>query len=332
MTRTPGLIRIMLTGLTLGAALSPVVAFGHDARPLSITASGQGDGIYRIVVRVPPSIERSNLPVVVWDDACAPLESAPSGRGAGGTSLISCPGGLEGRRVSVDYPFFNPSITTLFRLETRAGYPVTAIMPPDELEWIVPAEPTFSAVARDYLMLGVEHIWSGLDHLLFVAGLLLLARQPRRIVWAVTGFTAAHSITLTLSALALIRVPITLIEAMIALSILFVAAEIARGDQTSFSHRYPIVLSFVFGLLHGFGFASALGEIGLPRAELLAGLLFFNAGVEIGQLAFVAVIATVMYAMRGFGRERAFAYAGAYALGIPAAFWFFGRTAAAFSV
>src|SRR5690606_2673867 len=109
-----------------------------------------------------------------------------------------------------------------------------------------------------------------------------------RILLAVTGFTAAHSITLSLATLGLVRAPIAPVEALIALSIVFLAAEIARDDPASFSRRYPIALSFTFGLLHGFGFASALGEIGLPRGELALGLVGFNLGVELGQLAFIA--------------------------------------------
>jgi hypothetical protein len=132
---------------------------------------------------------------------------------------------------------------------------------------------------------------------------------------------------------------------MIALSILFLAAEIARNDPDSFSCRFPVALSFVFGLLHGFGFASALGEIGLPRAELAAGLAFFNIGVELGQLAFIAAVALLVIAARllithrtpavGPGRwhpSPRLVTAGAYALGIPAAYWFIERTAVAFGI
>jgi hydrogenase/urease accessory protein HupE len=194
-----------------------------------------------------------------------------------------------------------------------------------------------------------RHIWGGPDHLLFVAGLMLLARRPRRIVWAITGFTVAHSITLSVAALGLFRLPVAPVEAMIALSILFLAAEIARGDAASFSHRYPIALSFVFGLLHGFGFASALGEIGLPRTELTTGLLFFNVGVEIGQLAFIGAITVLVVlgtrllpaiadgrprsgnpAVVAAGYDRC-SLAGAYCLGIPAAFWFLERSFVAFT-
>jgi hydrogenase/urease accessory protein HupE len=330
--------------LTLGAG----AVWGHDARPLSIAIVEQANDVYRAVVRTPPTVEDQNTPRIVWPRPCRVLEATSPRVVPSAAMLVSCPGGLASRQIRIEYPFYNPSITSLIRLQTASGTPITAVLPPDELEWTVPAEPTFASVARDYLVLGFRHIWGGPDHLLFVAGLMLLARRRRRIVLAITGFTVAHSITLSVAALGLFRLPVAPVEAMIALSILFLAAEIARGDTASFSHRYPIALSFVFGLLHGFGFASALGEIGLPRNELATGLLFFNVGVEIGQLAFIAAIAVVLAGVRRLpamsvltakartsgavtaGYER-FSLAGAYCLGIPAAFWFLERSFVAFA-
>lgn len=328
--RLPGIVAGLAALCCAGAAAA------HDARPLSVAIVEQTEGLYRAVVRAPPSVDGQNTPQIVWPDACMQLESAPLSYALGSTNLVSCTGGLQDRTIRVVYPLYNPSITTLFRLQTADGTPITAVMPPDRLEWKVPAKPKFLSVARDYLVLGFKHIWGGPDHLLFVAGLLLLARIPRRIIWAVTGFTAAHSITLSLAVLGFVRVPVQPVEAMIALSILFLAGEIARDDSTSFSSRFPVVLSFVFGLLHGFGFASALGEIGLPGGELAAGLAFFNLGVEAGQLAFILALASIMLGWRRLpvrlssggrllepGRAQ---LVGAYALGVPAAFWFIQRS------
>jgi len=314
-------------------------ASAHDARPLSITLVEQSEGLYRAIVRGPPTLEDGNRPQVEWPADCALLESAPLGSDIGSRSLVRCTGGIEGRAIRISYPLYNPSLTTLFRLQPADGASITAVLPPDRLVWTVPTDPTFATVARDYLMLGFEHIWTGIDHLLFIFGLLLLARRPRRIFYAVTGFTVAHSITLSVAALGLVRLPVGPVEAMIALSILFLAGEIARNDPTSFSTRFPIALSFVFGLLHGFGFASALGEIGLPRGELATGLLFFNLGVEVGQLSFIALIAAFAAAWHLAWRRRVAiehlllsdraVRIASYGLGIPAAFWFFTRTAAA---
>jgi len=205
----------------------------------------------------------------------------------------------------------------------------TAVLPPDRLDWTVPSSSNGMTVAHDYFLLGVKHIWEGVDHLLFIAGLLMLAKKPRRIVVAVTGFTLAHSITLSLSALGVVRAPVPPIEAGIALSILFLAREVARPHTESLARRFPLLISSVFGLLHGFGFAAALSEAGLPQKEIVPALLFFNVGVEAGQLAFIGVVLALVFVLTRIARfgpalER-FEYWGGYALGLPAAFWFFQR-------
>ncbi len=322
------------------AALLSTAAQAHDARPLSITIVEQSADLYRVVVRAPPTLEVENIPSIQWPADCEVRETAGLSLAPGGISLIACPGGLEGGQVRIAYPVYNPSITTLFRIQDAEGAARSAVLPPDELVWTVPEAPNWRTVARDYLKLGFTHIWEGPDHLMFVAGLMMLARRPRRIFLAVTGFTAAHSITLSLATLGLVRLPIPIVEAMIALSILFLAAELARGNAKSFSRRFPIALSFVFGLLHGFGFASALQEIGLPTGELAAGLVFFNLGVEAGQIAFVLAAGALVLAARRLAVARnlswpraapAAAVLGAYALGVPAAFWFLERLSGAFA-
>jgi hydrogenase/urease accessory protein HupE len=198
----------------------------------------------------------------------------------------------------------------------------------------VPAEPTALAVARGYFVLGVRHILGGADHLLFVAGLLLLARGLRRIVLAVSGFTLAHSLTLSLAALGVVRVPVPPTEAAVALSVLWLAREALRPEDASLVRRFPLLASVAFGLLHGLGFAAALGEAGLPDREVAWALLSFNLGVEAGQLAFIlAAVGAVALAMRAararlqqpgrwLGAGQAVA---AYLIGIPAAFWLLQR-------
>lgn len=337
-------MRALLALLAAVAAAAAVAggAVAHDARPLSVGVEEQAAGVYRVVVRAPPTLAVGTAPRLVWPEACEVQEATALGRELGGAGLVACAGGLAGRTITIDYPLYNPSLTTLIRLETAEGLVHTAVLPPDALAWTVPEDPDALSVARDYVVLGFRHIWEGPDHLMFVAGLMLLAQRPGRILLAVTGFTAAHSITLSLAALGLVQVPIAPVEAMIALSILFLAAEIARGDAASFSRRFPIALSFTFGLLHGFGFASALGEIGLPRGELAVGLVGFNLGVELGQIAFIGAAGALVLAWSTAGRRllagrswagvgglRA-ATLGAYILGVPAALWFLERSAAAF--
>ena len=168
---------------------------------------------------------------------------------------------------------------------------------------------------------------------MFVALLVLIARTGKRTLITVTGFTLAHSLTLALSTLDLVALPIPAVEAAIALSIVFVATEIARGDATTLTYRYPVLVASSFGLLHGFGFASVLREVGLPAAELPTALLFFNVGVEIGQVVFVLIIFGLAAAVRAAGRR---AHGGlesfslsdgrtglvtAYAVGAVASFW-----------
>ncbi len=183
--------------------------------------------------------------------------------------------------------------------------------------------------ARRYLALGVEHILLGVDHLLFVLGLLLLVRGAWRLIATVTAFTLAHSLTLALATLGLVAVPSAPVEATIALSIVFLAAEILRARQGRFglTQRFPWLIAFGFGLLHGLGFAGALAEIGLPAGEIPLALLFFNLGVEAGQLLFVAAVLSVRSALRRL--EIAWPPwlepLPAYAIGTVACFWFLER-------
>jgi hydrogenase/urease accessory protein HupE len=322
------------------------IARAHDARPLTVTLIEQGTDVYRVIVRAPPVLQAGNEPALAWPDHCEIRETAPLSLTAGSTALVACDGSLAGSDLSFRYPEYNPSLTTLVRLETRAGQSITAVLPPDRQSWTVPRDPNLIDVVLQYSGLGIEHILEGIDHLLFVAGLLLLARRPRKIVLAVTGFTLAHSITLAVAAFGLVVLPVSLVESLIALSVVFLAAEIVRDDPESFSRRYPIMLSFVFGLLHGFGFAFVLGELDLPTSTLVEGLLFFNVGVELGQLAFIAVCVVLWRAYVGwqgrYARERGRSgrrtttlkpdagIVSAYAIGIPSAFWFVERAAVLF--
>ncbi|MGH6898525.1 MAG: HupE/UreJ family protein [Geminicoccaceae bacterium] len=187
-----------------------------------------------------------------------------------------------------------------------------------------------AAAARRYVGLGVEHILLGIDHLLFVFGLLLLVRGPWMLVKTITAFTLAHSITLVLATLGLVDAPARPVDAAIALSIVFLAAEIlhARAGRPGLTARKPWVVAFTFGLLHGLGFAGALTQLGLPRSEIPLALLFFNVGVEIGQLMFVGLVLALGWALRQL-QVRWPLWAAplpAYAIGTVAAFWFIERT------
>ena len=330
---------ILLTLLAVGAAVFGRPALAHDARPLSISISEQSQGLYVANVLVPPSVPAANQPSVQWPDNCKVLKrDATQVIGVmKQTIALRCSGGLEGRHIAVSYQVYNPSLSALFRLTESSGKTITRVLLPDQLGWDVPKEPGWREVAGGYFKLGVRHIWTGVDHLLFVTGLLILAGTFRRVLVTITGFTIAHSITLTLSVLDFVRVPVAPVEAAIALSILFLAREIARPHPDGIAARYPILVASSFGLLHGFGFAAALREVGLPKSELAAGLFCFNLGVEAGQIAFIVLVLAAIYLGRKVIRltrlptielSHRLGLIGGYGLGIPAAFWFIQRLGA----
>jgi hydrogenase/urease accessory protein HupE len=198
---------------------------------------------------------------------------------------------LTGQHVGID-GLQNTMTDALVRVEFADGRTWVQRLTPTQPHALIPTAPNSWAVAKTYLLLGIEHILIGIDHLLFVLGVLLLARRVRPVIGAITAFTVAHSITLAASTLGLVHVPSKPVEAVIALSIVFVAVEIihARSGKAGLAARMPWVMAFGFGLLHGFGFADALSEIGMPEGQIPIALLFFNVGVEAGQLVFIAAM------------------------------------------
>jgi len=182
---------------------------------------------------------------------------------------------------------------------------------------------------KEYIFLGIEHIWSGYDHLLFVLSLVLLSPSLKKLLWSITGFTFAHSITLAFGILGIINVGIAYIEAMIAMSILFLARELMIKRET-FTKRHLGVVAFIFGLLHGFGFSSVLKSIGLPQDEIPLSLLAFNIGIEIGQLLFIAVVISILYFLKHFIKinELKIKVVLAYIVGTLSSYWFIERVLA----
>ena len=183
-----------------------------------------------------------------------------------------------------------------------------------------------------YIQLGIYHIWSGFDHLLFVLGLLLLVKKRSRLIWTITAFTIAHSITLALATLHIINVSASFTEAAIALSIVFLAVELVRHyrGNNGFAYHYPWLVSFLFGLLHGFGFASELQDVGLPENNIPLALFLFNVGVEAGQLAFVFVMLLIIAGIRRlkFQLPQWSYKLPAYLIGTLAMYWFIERVVA----
>ena len=236
--------------------------------------------------------------------------------------------GLAGQRI--DFVGLQATITdVLVRVQWLDGGQTTTIIRPS-VAWIIISEPQGTwTVIREYTVLGIEHILSGIDHLLFVLALLLITKGTVPLIKTITAFTLAHSITLGLAALGFVRMPVAPIEAIIALSIVFVAVEIihARQGVIGLTARSPWIVAFTFGLLHGFGFAGALSAIGLPVGHIPVALLFFNVGVELGQLMFVATVLSVVALLSRF-RLPLPRWAGLvlpYTIGSIAMFWVFQR-------
>ena len=202
---------------------------------------------------------------------------------------LSCTDGLVGKTLSVSGLGDNQS-SALLRLYLAQDVFHQAVFTAAEPRFVVPIEGTAGSVARDYIELGAEHIWEGPDHLLFVMGLLFLVGWNRRLILTVTAFTVGHSITLAMVTLGVFEYPVSLVEFMIALSIYVLAVELARDDGGGALWRQPWWLAAGFGLLHGMGFAGALAETGLPQLNVPLALLAFNIGIELGQLAFIALL------------------------------------------
>lgn len=222
----------------------------------------------------------------------------------------------------------------LLRIHLEDGRLVQAVLRADAPELTVPSGTSAAKVGRDYLLLGLEHIATGFDHLLFVLGLVLLVRGSGRggLVWTITAFTLGHSITLSLAVLGLVHVPPAPVEVLIAASIFAVAVELTRPRQEIAGRgaslwRSPRVLAFGFGLLHGLGFAGALAQLGLPAGEIPLALLSFNCGIEIGQLLFVGILLLGRAALgaRTLPRLAAPARLPAYGIGALSAYWILDR-------
>jgi hypothetical protein len=244
--------------------------------------------------------------------------------------------GLAGASFTVD-GLSATDTDVLLRVSYLDGTSFTHRLVPDAPSVVIPEKPTALDVVATYLWLGVEHILFGIDHLLFVLALVLLVRGVGRLVATITAFTLAHSVTLAAASLGFVRVLSAPVEAIIALSILFLATELARhgrtgrADADDLATRFPWIVAFSFGLLHGFGFAGALAEVGLPATAIPLALLFFNVGVEIGQLVFIGAVLGLAALWRGFTlpAPRWAVRAAAYAIGSVAAYWVFDRTISA---
>ena len=251
---------------------------------------------------------------------------------------LDCPDALAGKTFTVT-GLPQTQTDVLLRVAYLDGSSSDQRLTPETATVTIPLRPSALETVRTYLVYGVEHILLGFDHLLFVLALLLLVRGLGRLVATVTAFTVAHSITLGAATLGFVHVPSAPVEAVIALSILFLASELARqtaganaGPDPNLTTRFPWIVAFAFGLLHGFGFAGALSETGIPENAVPLALLFFNVGVELGQLLFIAAVFGFAALVRlcAVRVPSVWRPAVAYGVGSAAAFWVVERTVAVF--
>jgi hydrogenase/urease accessory protein HupE len=284
------------------ALLTVVPAAAHEVRPAYLELTETTPGAFDVLFKTPMQGDlRLALGVAISGqvEPIAPVWSRVTENAMVQTWRVNVVPSLAGQQVHV-VGLENTVSDALLRIEFLDGRSWVQRLTPAVPQATVPATQSGSGVAATYLGLGVEHILLGYDHLLFVLGLMLIAANLTQLLKAITAFTAAHSITLAAAVLGIVQVPPKPVEAAIALSIAFVALEIihARAGKIGLAARAPWVVAFAFGLLHGFGFAGALSEIGMPERHIPVALLFFNLGVEAGQILFVAAALVVAALLR----------------------------------
>jgi len=312
-------------------------AFAHESQPGLLQLTQQDTHRYEVIWRAPiyygkPHPASLQLPAN-WKTIGHP------------TTRQLSDSALHKRVVEIDTPSIQGSVIrlpgleatitdVLVRVEFVDGTHFSTILKPDQ-PWVsIEGQRSAWQVAWDYTLLGIEHILSGIDHLLFVLALLLIVSGVKRLVFTVTSFTLAHSITLAAATLGWVWVPGPPVEAVIALSILFLASELMKVNrgESSLTATYPWLVAFTFGLLHGFGFAGALSEVGLPQNEIPLALLMFNVGVEMGQLMFIVAMLALIRVLHHINVNwpKWVYQLPAYGIGSAAAFWFVQRVSGFF--
>src|SRR5262249_30693553 len=288
-------LQVALAGLLAVVFTSTPIARGHEIRPAYLQIDEVGPGRYQLLWRT-PVLSGMRLPVVLGlpadiRDVTRPATQELSDSIIEHQIIDAGAKGLAGSRI--EFVGLQATVTNvLVRVQLLDGTHSTTLVRPSQ-PWVdITTSQGPLAVAGAYLSHGIEHILFGFDHLLFVLALILLVRNGRVLLMTVTAFTVAHSITLSLATLGVVHVPGPPVEASIALSILLLASEIIRFQQgqASLTSQWPWLVAFSFGLLHGFGFASALTDVGLPQGDIPLALFSFNVGVEIGQLTFIGFV------------------------------------------
>jgi len=338
--RVKASVPLLLTFVFFVTLLS---ASAHEVRPAYLELRQTGADTYDVLWKVPARGDNMRLGIYVEFPSGTTNVTTPRTLFANDASTerwsIKRTGGLTGDEVYIT-GLAATMTDVLVRVENLDNTTQVTRVTPLSPSFVVAAAPSALDVTRTYLVLGVEHILFGVDHLLFVLALLILVKGWRKLVGTITAFTVAHSITLAAATLGFVHVSSKPVEATIALSIVFVACEIVhrRQGRSGLTETWPWVIAFSFGLLHGLGFASALREVGLPQNAIPLALLFFNVGVEVGQLLFVGAVMAIItlavhvarkFTWRNIATQSAFSWCeniSAYIIGGVAAFWLIERT------
>ena len=274
------------------------VSHGHALQPGFLELRLVDTDLYSVLWKKPANRGKPMAISAVLPENCdqaKPPQSVWDGMAYLARWTARCAGGLEGGEIRID-GLDQTSTDVLVRFDFTDGNVESRRLTPEDSSFTVPAIPSRFEVVRTYLVLGFKHILEGIDHLMFILALLILVKGKQRLVITVTAFTLAHSLTLAGATLQLVQIPGPPVEAAIALSIMFVASEImhSRSGSPGLTEKYPWIVAFIFGLLHGFAFAGALAQIGLPQSSIPIALFFFNVGVEIGQLFFIACVFSII--------------------------------------
>lgn len=310
--------RLLSLALIALLALCSRVALAHEMTiaEMEVRESSRGEFLWQWGPSEKPPTEELK---VVWPEPCHAEEAIVRCGDAG------LRGTMEVKGVGQTY---SAAMVKVFWLDGQSRvYTLTTAQPEVHLYGSAEDKRGMGELAQAYTVLGVEHILTGYDHLIFVLALLFLVGFNKRLLLTITAFTLAHSLTLALSALGWLTLRSPPVEATIALSIMLVAAEALHGQQT-LSRRWPAVVAFLFGLVHGLGFAGALKEIGLPQNHLSVALLTFNVGVEAGQLLVVAIAYALYRTLSHSPKFQAARTPALYAIGGVAAYWSISRVVA----
>jgi hypothetical protein len=292
-------VLVLLLGLVLSFS-----AQAHRFAPSLLKVNELAQGQYHLVWKTPAQATSSVPMRPLWPSTCEVSQANPpqmEGTGKVTSLQLACTGlgedGLVGETLGIEGLGANQA-SAMVMVSLLDGRQYQQVLNAQQPEFVIPEEPSAGEVMSDYSFLGMEHIWGGIDHLLFVFGLLLLVGGGTRLLWTITAFTLGHSVTLSLVTLGFFDYPVALVEFTIALSIFVLAVELTREGRNDVLWRNPWWLAGGFGLLHGMGFAGALAETGLPQDNVPLALLFFNIGIEIGQIAFILAVLALWWLVR----------------------------------